>query len=172
MTPVNTGPKTGKSRPRHADVSAKCKKVDTSVGRVGSVDTPRRGSLREFCTHFAPARHGVLACDRQNCGEAPQATADGRFLRSTREHVRASWGLTEMAGHHLSDERCGARTRKGTSCRRRTYPNGRCRNHGGLSTGPKTEAGRRRIAEAQRLRWKLWRLQRRQPDTTPGLAAL
>jgi hypothetical protein len=161
MTPVNTGPKTGKSRPRHADVSAKCKKVDTSVGRVGSVDTPRRDSLRQFCTHFAPARHGVLACDRQNCGEAPQATADGRFLRSTREHVRASWGLTEMAGHDLSDERCGARTRKGTSCRRRTYPNGRCRNHGGLCTGPKTEAGRRWIAEAQQLRWKLWRLQRR-----------
>jgi hypothetical protein len=26
--------------------------------------------------------------------------------------------------------------------------------HGGLSTGPKTEAGRARIAEAQRRRWR------------------
>jgi hypothetical protein len=29
----------------------------------------------------------------------------------------------------------------------------RCRFHGGLSTGPKTEEGRARIAEAQRRRW-------------------
>ena len=29
----------------------------------------------------------------------------------------------------------------------------RCRNHGGLSTGAKTEAGRRRISEAQLKRW-------------------
>lgn len=33
----------------------------------------------------------------------------------------------------------------------------RCRFHGGLSTGPKTEAGRARIAEAQRRRWKAYR---------------
>jgi hypothetical protein len=33
----------------------------------------------------------------------------------------------------------------------------RCRFHGGLSTGPKTEAGRARIAEAQRRRWCLYR---------------
>jgi hypothetical protein len=33
----------------------------------------------------------------------------------------------------------------------------RCRLHGGLSTGPKTEAGRARIAEAQRRRWRDYR---------------
>ena len=33
----------------------------------------------------------------------------------------------------------------------------RCRFHGGLSTGPKTEAGRARIAEAQRRRWQAYR---------------
>jgi hypothetical protein len=33
----------------------------------------------------------------------------------------------------------------------------RCRLHGGLSTGPKTEAGRTRIAEAQRRRWRAYR---------------
>jgi ABC transporter substrate binding protein len=33
----------------------------------------------------------------------------------------------------------------------------RCRFHGGMSTGPKTEAGRARIAEAQRRRWKAFR---------------
>lgn len=33
---------------------------------------------------------------------------------------------------------CGARTRAGTPCKRRDlYQSGRCRLHGGLSTGPK-----------------------------------
>jgi hypothetical protein len=52
---------------------------------------------------------------------------------------------------------CGARTRRGTDCQRRALDNGRCRNHGGLSTGPKTAAGRQRISEAQRRRWASWR---------------
>jgi len=34
--------------------------------------------------------------------------------------------------------RCGAKTRAGTPCKRRDlYTSGRCRLHGGLSTGPK-----------------------------------
>ena len=40
--------------------------------------------------------------------------------------------------------RCGARTRRGTPCKRVALPSGRCPNHGGLSTGPKTPEGRRR----------------------------
>ena len=40
--------------------------------------------------------------------------------------------------------RCGARTRLGRPCRRKGLENGRCRNHGGLSTGPRTPEGRRR----------------------------
>ena len=41
--------------------------------------------------------------------------------------------------------RCNARTRKGTPCRRRELlRGGRCRNHGGMSTGPKTPEGKRR----------------------------
>lgn len=35
--------------------------------------------------------------------------------------------------------RCGAKTRAGTPCKRRDlYASGRCRFHGGLSTGPKS----------------------------------
>ena len=43
---------------------------------------------------------------------------------------------------------CGARTRQGTPCQRRDLygPNARCRLHGGLSTGPKTAAGKQRSA--------------------------
>ncbi|WP_074743055.1 HGGxSTG domain-containing protein [Celeribacter indicus] len=48
---------------------------------------------------------------------------------------------------------CGAKTRSGGACQcRPVHGSKRCRLHGGLSTGPKTAAGRERIAEAQRRR--------------------
>jgi hypothetical protein len=37
--------------------------------------------------------------------------------------------------------RCGARTRAGGACRQPAMANGRCRLHGGKSTGPRTAAG-------------------------------
>ncbi len=40
--------------------------------------------------------------------------------------------------------RCRATTRRGTACQRKALKNGRCPNHGGMSTGPRTPAGRRR----------------------------
>ncbi len=45
--------------------------------------------------------------------------------------------------------RCGARTRAGCPCRSPAMANGRCRMHGGASTGPRTEAGRARIHAAR-----------------------
>lgn len=53
--------------------------------------------------------------------------------------------------------RCGATTRSGRPCVRKGLANGRCRNHGGLSSGPRTKAGRMRIAAAQKKRWTRWR---------------
>jgi len=57
---------------------------------------------------------------------------------------------------------CGAKTRAGGRCKAKPVwdrendrpRNGKCRLHGGLSTGPKTEAGKRRVAEAARRMWK------------------
>ena len=40
---------------------------------------------------------------------------------------------------------CGARTRQGTPCRCLGLKSGRCRLHGGLSTGPKTPEGWARV---------------------------
>lgn len=38
---------------------------------------------------------------------------------------------------------CGAKTRSGAPCKQKSiYWNGRCKFHGGLATGPKTEAGK------------------------------
>ena len=88
------------------------------------------------------------------------------------QYAHASWGLVE--GREFSDNyahmrhgvfmrrkwnpRCGAKTRKGTPCiaaaiwspKSRRYT--RCRNHGGLSTGPKTAEGIERIRAAAKKR--------------------
>lgn len=47
--------------------------------------------------------------------------------------------------------RCGARTRNGIACKGPAMPNGRCRMHGGPSTGPRTPEGIERIRAS---RWK------------------
>ena len=48
---------------------------------------------------------------------------------------------------------CGAYARTtGNPCQAKALANGRCKNHGGLSTGPKTIKGRQAIAQATRQR--------------------
>lgn len=45
--------------------------------------------------------------------------------------------------------RCNAYARStGAACKAKALANGRCRNHGGLSTGPKTVEGKERLSEA------------------------
>jgi hypothetical protein len=53
-------------------------------------------------------------------------------------------------GDFLAAPRCSARTRAGNCCRQPAMKNGRCRMHGGLSTGPRTAEGRARCAAARR----------------------
>lgn len=51
--------------------------------------------------------------------------------------------------------KCGAKTRAGGECQASPMPGKRrCKLHGGMSTGPKTKAGRERIRRAQRERHK------------------
>lgn len=47
----------------------------------------------------------------------------------------------------MRGERCEAKTRKGSPCRCKAMANGRCKLHGGLSTGPTSMEGKRRSAE-------------------------
>jgi len=67
---------------------------------------------------------------------APQDTRNGRL-----KNGNPSGDFTKAA-------RCGAKTRRGTGCQCPAMPNGRCRLHGGLSTGPKTAEGIERIRRA------------------------
>jgi hypothetical protein len=53
-------------------------------------------------------------------------------------------------------QRCGAFARStGQPCQAKAMINGRCKNHGGLSTGAKTPEGRQAIAQATRQRMAL-----------------
>ena len=57
---------------------------------------------------------------------------------------------TAAVGGDLSKrETCGALTRRKTACAGPAMKNGRCRMHGGKSTGPRTDEGRNRIAAAR-----------------------
>ena len=59
-------------------------------------------------------------------------------------------GSATRFGKEWPGARCGSKTRKGSLCQRPTVADtGRCPNHGGKSTGPRTEAGRALIAAAQ-----------------------
>ena len=86
------------------------------------------------------ARHGVI----------PVSSHLAMLLMRTKT-------LPAVVVRRKSSSPCGARTRAGAQCRRMGLGNGRCPNHGGLSSGPKSIAGRTRIAEAQRRRWAKWR---------------
>ncbi len=53
------------------------------------------------------------------------------------------------SGDYLAAPRCGAQTRAGCACRQPAMQNGRCRLHGGKSTGARTADGQRRARTAR-----------------------
>ncbi|RMH51851.1 MAG: hypothetical protein D6682_03295 [Zetaproteobacteria bacterium] len=64
-------------------------------------------------------------------------------------------------------ERCGAKSRRtGQPCRRWAMPNGRCPQHGGKSTGPKTPEGKARTLAAMREGWRRWAERRKKAKVT------
>ena len=58
-------------------------------------------------------------------------------------------GVQTRFGPNWPGIRCLAKTRRDTECQSAAYEhNGRCRLHGGLSTGARTQEGLQRISEA------------------------
>lgn len=106
--------------------------------------------------------------------EATERLLKGRVSRKLRRYLDSIgadvlpttiWLGGPIRGHHHvarfsidADTPCGAMTRSGRQCRCTiTYRNGRCKWHGGFSSGPKTETGREAISIAQRERWARYR---------------
>jgi hypothetical protein len=115
---------------------------------------------------------------RSDCppAESLRQTKHRLIAKETREHYRAkplykhgiddelaaaflAWGLPLRIFTRPPRHTCQARTRRGTACRALALENGRCRNHGGLSTGPKTTAGWRRT----RAGYRAWLKRKRGP---------
>ena len=68
-------------------------------------------------------------------------------MRLTKGNVTI--GVNTRFGPNWPGVRCLAKTRRGTKCQRAAYKhNGRCRLHGGLSTGARTQEGLQRISES------------------------
>ncbi len=79
-----------------------------------------------------------------NLSPRPAASSDARLNRG-----RLNNG--NPPGDYMRAPRCGAKTRAGgCACRQPAMANGRCRFHGGKSTGARTAAGRARCAGARR----------------------
>ena len=83
----------------------------------------------------------------------PRQTVIGRVERPKNpirpEEPRRLLKNGNPSGNPQSAPRCGAKTRLGCPCKGPAMKNGRCRMHGGTSTGPKTAAGKARIAAAR-----------------------
>jgi hypothetical protein len=126
-----------------------------------------------FSPQYAQARAGaswglgMMSKDRiEQMIAARLAEHDDRVrVRRAGKLVRsAKWHAVMVARERASEERarlrelrnkpCGARTRAGHPCRRQGLgKGGRCPNHGGMSTGPRTPEGRARISASLAARW-------------------
>ncbi|MEO8401062.1 MAG: HGGxSTG domain-containing protein [Gammaproteobacteria bacterium] len=78
-------------------------------------------------------------------------------------NLRFSWSCKNPKMPRKNRGMCGAKTRKGMPCKAPPVwdkkldkaRNDRCKLHGGLSTGPKTEAGKERIRMSNKRRKSL-----------------
>ncbi len=100
-----------------------------------------------------PVRRVLPPAARAGVAAEPAAAAcqpGGTALAAIRPHAKWSHRLKNgaPAGDPSTAPRCGAHTRAGTECRQPAMPNGRCRMHGGRSTGPRTADGLARLRAA------------------------
>lgn len=122
-----------------------------------------KSSLLRYLQNIGDRNDRILLrlARRLEGSEARRAAANTLLAAGTHRAVsdpRASFG--RRIWHIAKAERppCGAKCRSGQPCQARVVSREdgtlarRCRLHGGLSTGPKSEAGRARIAESNRRR--------------------
>lgn len=110
-------------------VRARIGEVRTAEG-AGLVksDPEKRRRLKAYYQRCADLRQAYsLACDRWSPGNG----------------ARPVRGPFPAYPEDLRGLACGARTRRGTECKRTDLGvSGRCKFHGGMSTGQKTESGK------------------------------
>jgi len=107
-----------------------------------------QGGPKKIHTVWIGADPELPANDAGNA-EAATPQAPAAKLYATPTQARGKLRNGNPSGDYLAAPRCGACTRAGTSCRQPAMANGRCRFHGGTSTGPRTAAGLRRARTAR-----------------------
>ena len=101
-------------------------RASTSIeGRVN------RKSLSSMCTCIKAARPSLDTLNTRGRGDG-EKTEDQPHAKTTSD---AGESPKQRRLAMLESRRCGAKTRKGGLCRSPAMPNGRCRMHGGKSTG-------------------------------------
>jgi len=109
---------------------------EAEVARVGDRNSSG-GDNPEDKPPGAPARQRVPPRAGESVLPAAIAARRGRLNNGN------------PSGDFLCAPRCGAATRAGHACRQPAMANGRCRLHGGKSTGPRTAAGLERSRAAR-----------------------
>lgn len=121
--------------------------MDVSTNRGDPVTGEDMDRLRDSWRRYWRASDQWQAdCEakRQAARLAWRANPSKRYIEPIRETVPKM----PAEFHRLI---CGARTRFGTLCKRRDlYRSGRCRLHGGLSTGPRSQEGKANSAKNSR----------------------
>ena len=129
------------SRQTEPDLTAALLKECRILAGWSQRELAERAGVHEQTVKYWERKHGVIV-----------AVAVDRMFNEL------AVALTNKPSSKSSNQRCGARTRKGTPCKAKALPGKtRCKFHGGMSTGPKTAEGRQKIADAQRRRWAAYR---------------
>ena len=117
---------------------------------------PGRPGVRKIAARFGFDRDCLLL---RLCGcTARQAYREHRALAQLARHRHiGTHHARELAGDGKADKanaapRCGVRSKRtGKPCQGAAMPNGRCKLHGGKSTGPRTMEG---LERSRRANWK------------------
>ena len=127
--PFDGGPGSG-TRKSPAKMLAEVAALNKSMGAMLNATRPDGAKPNGNGTHL----------------QAPPNRACAPEGASARRRGRLKHG--NLSGDFLAAPRCGARTRAGCACRQPAMANGRCRLHGGKSTGARTAAGLARCRTA------------------------
>ena len=83
----------------------------------------------------------------------------GKIDKTTKRNLLK--GIPWRFGPNWPGKRCEAKTRNGTPCQRPAkLPVGRCRLHGGASTGPRTREGLKKLAVSKTIHGRSTKVER------------
>lgn len=166
-------------------VGSQPKVAQNSLRPAKSLESPVKARKREWAEHASQrtkASHERLAATTGLSGDDVRLRKHKLMAREAKRAAGWKWtpppagmglamaslGIAPGVVRSLTTaprSTCQARTRRNTPCKALALGNGRCRNHGGLSTGPRTAEG----WERTRAGYRAWVERQRAPSATLGV---